>query len=250
MSFLHFYVTFLPNEFSYMRNSTLTIVAILLLTVFSLDGAAQVVAPSEFKSKVESGRRNQIVDVRTRGEFDAGHVVNALNVDINGKEFESQVAALDPSVPILVYCLSGGRSAKAATYMRNKGFVVFELEGGMLKWKANNFPVESSRPVAKGLSVAEYNRKVSSERLVLVDFYAPWCAPCRKMAPDLDALAEQYKDRLDLIKINVDQNSIVVKEMKIESLPVLKLYKAGVVVWSSNQLVSKAEMEKILVKNF
>jgi thioredoxin len=119
----------------------------------------------------------------------------------------------------------------------------------MMQWRANNFPIESLRPVSAGLSLEQYKAKTSG-KLVLVDFYAPWCAPCKKMLPELAAISDEHKDHFSLLKINVDENNIVVRKMKIDALPVLILYKNGKVIWSANQYVEKADLLKILKEHF
>lgn len=222
---------------------------LLMAFVSAAQNPHQVLSADEFKSQLNTHSEWQLVDVRTPGEFSKDHIKNSLNVDFNGKGFKEQVAALDKKVPVLVYCLSGGRSARAAVYMREKGLTVYELKGGMMQWKANDFPIESSRPVSEGLSVADYMEKTSG-KLVLVDFYAPWCAPCKKMSPELASLAAEHKDHFALLKINVDENSAVVKKMKIDALPVLMLYKNGEVIWSANQYVEKAVLLNVLKEHF
>jgi thioredoxin 1 len=208
-----------------------------------------VVSADEFRTLRERHPEWQLVDVRTGQEFSNDRINGALNVDFNAPAFRDQVKTLDKSVPVLVYCLSGGRSAKAAAYMRDQGFNVYELKGGLMKWKSREFPLESMRPVAKGLSLAEYNEQTSG-KLVLVDFYATWCAPCRKMSPQLEALSVEHKGKFSLIKINVDENTTVVKALKVDALPVLMLYKDGTVIWSANEFVEKEDLSKVLKEHF
>ena len=82
-----------------------------------------------------------MLDVRTPAEYTQGHLSNARNIDWNGGEFEKSIAKLDKSKPVFVYCLSGGRSAAAASKMRSIGFrEVYELSGGFAKWKAAKLP--------------------------------------------------------------------------------------------------------------
>ena len=229
------------------RLSGLGLLLIVFVTQAQVD--KQVLPAEEFKSMRAAHSEWQLVDVRTPEEFSKDHIQNALNVDFSGRTFKEQVDALDKNVPVMVYCLSGGRSAKAATYMREKGLVVYELKGGMMQWKVNNFPIESSRPVLEGLSLEEYKNQTSG-KLVLVDFYAPWCAPCKKMAPELAAISAEHKEHFSLLKINVDENNTVVREMKIDALPVIMLYKDGKVIWSANHYVGKADLLKILREHF
>jgi thioredoxin 1 len=67
----------------------------------------------------------------------------------------------------------------------------------------------------------------SAGKLVLVDFWAQWCAPCRAVAPVLEKLAEEYSDRLIVGKLNVDENRDIAIQHGIQSIPTIMLYKGG-----------------------
>ncbi|HEY9047022.1 MAG TPA: thioredoxin [Ohtaekwangia sp.] len=204
----------------------------------------------EFEAKLQQTPDGQIVDVRTPEEFKKNHLGGAFNMNINSKEFESMVSALDKNKPVMVYCLSGGRSAKAAEYMRSHGFKeVYEMTGGMMQWTAQHKPYEAGAAPIPGMPLEEFNSKVTSDKIVLVDFYAKWCAPCKKMAPWLEELSTRYADRLTLLKINADENSILTENMKVQTLPTIILYKNGKQVWSKTGLAEKIELEKNIQAN-
>ncbi|UGS24717.1 rhodanese-like domain-containing protein [Flavobacterium channae] len=83
----------------------------------------------------------QLVDVRTPEEFAEGHIENAINMDINGDNFEASVANLDKEKPVMVYCKAGGRSAKAAAKLKEMGFKsISDLDGGITNWNSENKP--------------------------------------------------------------------------------------------------------------
>lgn len=78
----------------------------------------------------------QIVDVRTRPEYDGGHIPGAINIDINGESFDREAQQqLDKSRRVAAYCRSGRRSKVAAERLAAKGFKVVELDGGILSWR-------------------------------------------------------------------------------------------------------------------
>ena len=81
---------------------------------------------------------------------------------------------------------------------------------------------------AKDITDATFEAEVlKSESLTLVDFWAPWCGPCRKMGPLLDEIASEFEGRLKVVKINTDENLKTAKEYQISGLPSLLLFKNG-----------------------
>ena len=203
---------------------------------------------TEFADKIKELPNATIIDVRTPDEFSKGHLVNANNYDWNGDEFEKQIAPLDKSKPIFVYCLSGGRSSSAASKMRSDGFkTVFELDGGIMKWRGANLPETTDNTVtSKGMSKMQFDALLNSDKLVLIDFYADWCAPCKKMKPYLDEISKDMADKVIVIRINADDNQALFKELKIDALPVLQLYKNKTLTWTNTGFIDKAEVVKQL----
>lgn len=83
-----------------------------------------------------------VVDVRTAGEYAAGHIENAINIDVESSDFDSKIANLDKTVEYAVYCHSGRRSGIAAEKMSKAGFEkITNLEGGIIAWQGANYPL-------------------------------------------------------------------------------------------------------------
>lgn len=71
------------------------------------------------------------------------------------------------------------------------------------------------------------NEVLNSESITVVDFWAPWCGPCRKMGPVLDEIASEYEGKIKVAKINTDENLKVAKEYQISGLPSIVIFKNG-----------------------
>lgn len=93
--------------------------------------------------KLRTDKKNIILDVRTEKEFKAGHIPGAMNVDVNGADFEKKVAELDKNKTYLVHCAGGVRSAKAAKKMEGAGFKeLYDLAPGFKGWEKAGKPIE------------------------------------------------------------------------------------------------------------
>ena len=232
-----------------------TLLSIFLLVSFiSLiacnDISSQRVSAEDFYTKLVDDNSSIIIDVRTPEEFSKGHLRNALNINWFDENFESQLEILSRERPVFIYCLSGGRSAKALDKISGMGFKnSYELDGGILEWRKNNYP-ESIIKVdhEKSLSVNEFSELITSDKIVMVDYFAKWCAPCKVMEPFLDDLSEEYRDNLELIRIDYDQNLPLVKSLGVQGLPVIQLYYNNQLLWSKDGFTDKNTIETQIKK--
>ncbi|MEO6903000.1 MAG: rhodanese-like domain-containing protein [Bacteroidia bacterium] len=191
------------------------------------------ISVDDFEKKLTTSEV-QLVDVRTPEEFSEGHLKGTVNYNVNDAEFNKKIAMLNKNKPVLVYCLSGGRSGSAANLMAENGFVeVYNMKGGIMKWNAANKPMDNGTvvPASHGMSEKDFNTLLNDDKYVLVDYNAKWCKPCLKMAPMLDRFVDKQKEKVILVKIDADANKSLLQQKRIEAIPVLELYKDGKLIW-------------------
>lgn len=95
----------------------------------------KVISPEEMQTLLELDDI-QIVDVRTPEEYKDGFIDNSQNIDFNSPTFDDDITKLDKTKPVILYCKSGGRSAKCTEKLKDAGFVkIYDLDGGITQWK-------------------------------------------------------------------------------------------------------------------
>lgn len=206
--------------------------------------ASGSVTASDFAKKIDEMPDAAMVDVRTPGEFAAGHIQGAVNANIGGPEFAALIATLDKSKPVLVYCLSGSRSLSAVRRLTAAGFPeVYELSGGLMKWRAANLPlVTGADGPAPGMSVADMQAELNTDKYVLIDFYATWCLPCRKMEPYFAEIAAERPDAVKVLRVDVDKNPLIAQKFGVQALPTIMLVKDQKILWTKEGYYEKSAL--------
>lgn len=92
-----------------------------------------------------------------------------------------------------------------------------------------------------------FNEEVlQSDKPVLIDFWAPWCGPCRMMSPVIEQLADEYEGRVKVGKVNVDEESELAAAFRVMSIPTIAIIKEGKIVNSVVGARPKEELEEML----
>lgn len=95
---------------------------------------------------------------------------------------------------------------------------------------------------------ANFKKLISSERPVLVDFYADWCGPCKALAPILKEVAGELKEKARIIKIDVDANQELAQRYQVRGVPTLILFKEGKLLWRKSGVMDKATLLSEILK--
>jgi len=207
--------------------------------------AIQTVDSKTYSEKLASSERPQLLDVRTPDEYSVEHLGNATNIDWNSSDFALKVEKLDQSKPVFVYCKVGGRSSQAANKLAEMGFkVIYNLEGGIMKWKGKKTSNNLVNP--RGLSVSDFEKLINSDKKVIINFSAKWCAPCKKMAPYLTKMQEDSKGKFVFIRLDADENKSLLETLKLEELPIILIYEKGKETWRHLGYLSENDLRKQL----
>ena len=95
----------------------------------------------------------------------------------------------------------------------------------------------------------QFRNYMNEGKAMLIDYWAPWCVYCRRIAPAYEKIAQQYGDRLVVAKINIDEEPVIAHQEKIEVIPTLVLYEGGQAVASIVAPESKAKIEEFINEN-
>jgi len=233
-----------------MRNLKSDLVAFIGLIFFTAcndqNSAYKNLSTSEFEKAISS-EKVQLVDVRTKDEYNEKRIADAKLIDVNDAGFEKQMKLLSKDKPVYIYCLSGGRSATAAAWASTNGFKeVYNLDGGIMAWTRDKKPIETSfgSNIQSGLTFDNYLKQVKNTKLVLVDFNAVWCGPCKVLKPIVQRVIKKNESKAVLLDIDVDKNPVVANTMNVRSIPLLILYKDGKEVWRQLGVVGEDVLQE------
>ena len=122
------------------------LIVVILTSVLILTGCTSADGSVDLKVSDFSAKSQEVgvvsLDVRTADEFAEGHLINAININVESGNFEAEIEKLDKNTTYAVYCRSGRRSAIAVDLMKKAGFTsLYNLDGGVIDWSASGLPL-------------------------------------------------------------------------------------------------------------
>ncbi len=231
----------------------LPILLILFLSVKGQNTVIHQLNSADFK-KLDSKGIGTLLDVRTSSEFANGHIAEAGQLNYYAFDFRQKLLLLPKDQPVYLYCNTGYRSRKAAEILAENGYKqVYNLQHGIMEWNLQNLPVvvepDARSDSENKMEMDEFSALIKSGSPVFVDFYAPWCAPCRKMIPMIDSLKTEFAGKVNIVKINADASKKLILELQIGSVPHMVLYKNRKILFTHDGIISRNELTKVLESN-
>ena len=96
----------------------------------------------------------------------------------------------------------------------------------------------------------KFSELINQETPVLVDFYAEWCGPCKMMTPILKDVKDNLKNRVFIIKIDVDKNKAIAEKYQVRGVPTMLLFKKGKQVWRQSGVLQKSELINVITASY
>ena len=96
---------------------------------------------------------------------------------------------------------------------------------------------------------SSFNTIINSEKLVLVDFFADWCGPCKALAPILKQVKEELGEAVRIVKIDVDKNQLLAVKYQVKGVPTMILFKNGSPIWRQSGVLQKNDIVNIIRSN-
>lgn len=191
-------------------------------------------------------KNSLILDLRSKEEYNEGHISDAINYHIDDYDFNCLVSKIDTSTNLFLYCTAGGRSELAIMELNKLGFNhIYVLDRGLMAWILDGRPLVKTNETKVQVSLLDYQKLINSKKCALVFFTAKWCIPCQPMKTYLEILTKESNE-VSLITIDVDLYPNLRSLMGIEGIPYIYIYSNGIERWKWAGAVDESLIRKKL----
>lgn len=205
--------------------------------------------PKVFKEQFKLTQNPILVDLRATELFNKGRIAKSISIPFENQDFEKAIAYISKETPVYLYCQNGEISQNAAVFMKDLAYKnVIVLRGGFENWVKVPLPYVgggSKSEILAYYSLADIDNLAKKYPLLLLDFYATWCKPCKLQDPILKELNKNHPE-LKIIKLDADKNQTLAAHFEIEEIPTLILFKKSKQFWRKSGLVKSKQLEAIL----
>lgn len=237
-----------------LRYFTLLFIFFIPLLVVAQISPINNLNANDFNTALHKQTNNTLLDVRTLGEFSSSHLPNSDQLNYYAFNFKESLLLLAKDQAIFLYCTTGYRSLKAANFLAKQGYTqVYNLENGIMEWELLNLLTISDPNATNNakdkITIETYQSIIGSQQLVLVDFYAPWCGPCKKLMPIVDSLGKAHINDLEILKINVDASKKLSRKLQLIGVPHLQVIKNGQVISEHKGFMNAHDLNQLISKH-
>ncbi len=171
----------------------------------------------------------QILDIRTADEFKANHIEKSINIDIQSPKFDSLISIFYSSLPVYIVANDDQAADKGVTRMNILGFRDAKaLKGGVQAWKEAGFELVAEKPkVVYESDTIPFLKARMGSKLVMVDFNATWCKPCKMLEPTVEKIHDERAADVIVYSIDTDENPELAQEYNANQIPLLVFIKNG-----------------------
>jgi thioredoxin len=247
MNSINFFNKFQRLIFAGMLNKSIVILLVLLL---ACKGNSSGQLDVQSFHELLSSEKPQLLDCRSIQAYDSGHLPGAIHIDPTQSSSASVLNTLYKEMPVYYYGTATNCEALKKE-LSAKGFSnLSEISGGYAQWQAAQFEIQTTA-VTKLYpnDTIPFDKAIQGNQLVLVDFNATWCKPCRMMQPSIDKIREERSQEVIVYSIDIDQHPEYNQKFQIGNIPLVMMFKQGKQLHRSEGYLEEAVLQNLVDVN-
>lgn len=244
MKAINFYNSSVSIKFANMFNRFVLLVIVIMSACSNAN--TSMIEAEDFHALMVN-EKPQVLDCRSLKSYDQGHIPGAVHIDVNQTTSKATIDALYKDVPVYFYGEPSACDKLKNTLMQQGIKQVIQIAGGYEQWLSARYEV-SSTPVVKlyANDTIPFAKAIKGDKLVLVDFNATWCKPCRMMQPSIDKIREQRPDDVIVYSIDIDKEPEYNALYQISNIPLVLMFKQGKQLHRSEGYLEEAVLQNLV----